>query len=110
MNNDSTAAHYKWNLIEVVTTSVAGYGSSSDTSCTIIRSQNQLGWTSGNIFIDVNDNENKAINGSYGVEVTAIGCFGGSWQNAADHITRIDLICSSGNFLAGSKLSVYGMS
>ena len=122
MNADSTAAHYQWNFAEFYSGSTAnGVENSSDTAISVGRmsAATASSGASGMFVFDipnyVNTVFNKMINGTNG-NVLATGNGGmasavntGVWLSTAA-ITELTFTFLAGNFIIGSRISLYGIS
>lgn len=111
--NSDTAANYAYHAVYGNGSSVASFGSSSATF-TFIGESSSTAETTGifygtiaDILDYANTNKNKTVRGLMGSAYALLRS--GLWNNTAAISTMV-LTPSSGNFVAGSRFSLYGVS
>jgi len=119
-NGDSTAGHYKWQLLATTGTTISGASSSSATSIDIggfaaasspnlagvaeVTIPSYAGTTFYKNFTDINNRNDNTTGTNWN-----IFSWGGAWFSTSA-ITQISLFPSAGpNFVAGSTFTIYGI-
>lgn len=114
-NNDSTASYFYHQVrANGPTAQSYSYSNQNQMSITTNIGQSSTLFNTGvcDILDYTNVNKNKTIRSLTGYDLNGSGevvLLSGAWNNYSTAVSRIDLIMSTGNFLANTQVSLYGI-